>query len=86
MAQVLPNATKIRRVGLVTYGPGPYNQCNVKLVMRTVDALVPVSPLTDREDVATLEVGAIARFLTLVCSAGWRTHACGGSAMFSSVR
>ena len=31
LAQVLPSATKIRRVGLVTYGPGPYNQCNVKL-------------------------------------------------------
>jgi Ca-activated chloride channel family protein len=31
LAQVLPNATKFRRIGLVTYGPGPWNQCNVKL-------------------------------------------------------
>jgi len=52
LAQVLPNATKFRSVGLVTYGPGPYNQCNVKLnlkpttnaafpVMSAVNALVP---------------------------------------------
>ena len=31
LARVLPNATKFRRIGLVTYGPGPYNQCSVKL-------------------------------------------------------
>ena len=31
LATVVPNATKFRKVGLVTYGPGPYNQCNVKL-------------------------------------------------------
>ena len=31
LAQVLPSVTKFRRVGLVTYGPGPYNQCNVKV-------------------------------------------------------
>ncbi|MBK5197226.1 MAG: VWA domain-containing protein [Methyloceanibacter sp.] len=59
LAQVLPSATKFRRVGLVTYGPGPYNQCNVKLefkptadaaglIMSTVNALVPAgkTPLT----------------------------------------
>jgi Ca-activated chloride channel family protein len=59
LARVLPSATKIRRVGLVTYGPGPYNQCNVrldlkptedafKLIMRAVNALVPAgkTPLT----------------------------------------
>ena len=59
LAQVLPNATKFRRVGLVTYGPGPYNQCNVKLdlkptpqaanlIMGAVNALVPAgkTPLT----------------------------------------
>ena len=59
LAQVLPNATKHRRVGLITYGPGPYNQCNVKLdlkptpdaantIMNTVNALVPAgkTPLT----------------------------------------
>jgi Ca-activated chloride channel family protein len=59
LAQVLPNATKHRRVGLITYGPGPYNQCNVKLdlkptpdaarlIMSAVNALVPAgkTPLT----------------------------------------
>jgi Ca-activated chloride channel family protein len=59
LAQVLPSATRFRRVGLVTYGPGPYNQCNVKLefkptvdaaglIMSTVNALVPAgkTPLT----------------------------------------
>ena len=59
LAQVLPTATKHRRVGLITYGPGPYNQCNVKLdlkpmadafkpIMHAVNALVPAgkTPLT----------------------------------------
>jgi Ca-activated chloride channel family protein len=59
LAQVLPSATRFRRVGLVTYGPGPYNQCNVRLdlkptpnavtlIMRAVNALVPAgkTPLT----------------------------------------
>jgi len=59
LRQVLPSATKFRRVGLVTYGPGPYNQCNVQLdlkpmpdaakpIMRVVNALVPAgkTPLT----------------------------------------
>jgi len=52
LAKVLPNATRFRRVGLVTYGPGPYNQCNVKLdlkpmpnatapIMGAVNSLVP---------------------------------------------
>jgi Ca-activated chloride channel homolog len=51
-AQVLPSATRFRRVGLITYGPGPYQQCNVRLdlaptanaaafIMRTVNALTP---------------------------------------------
>jgi Ca-activated chloride channel family protein len=59
LSQVLPSATKFRRVGLITYGPGPYNQCNVKLdlkptldaadeIMSAVEALVPAgkTPLT----------------------------------------
>lgn len=59
LAHVLPNATKFRRVGLVTYGPGPYNQCNVKLefkpmanaarpIMGAVNGIVPAgkTPLT----------------------------------------
>ena len=31
LAQVLPNAAKFRKIGLITFGPGPYEQCNVKL-------------------------------------------------------
>jgi Ca-activated chloride channel family protein len=59
LAQVVPNATKVRKVGLVTYGPGPYNQCNVKLqfpptanaalpIMSAINSLVPAgrTPLT----------------------------------------
>jgi Ca-activated chloride channel family protein len=43
LAHVLPNASKWRRIGLVTYGPGPYNQCNVKLEFKPIsDAAVPV--------------------------------------------
>ncbi|MGH6866459.1 MAG: vWA domain-containing protein [Methyloceanibacter sp.] len=59
LAQVLPSATRFRRVGLVTYGPGPYNQCNVQLdlkptrdatepIMRAINSLIPAgkTPLT----------------------------------------
>ena len=59
LAQVLPSATRFRRVGLVTYGPGPYNQCNVQLelkpernaaktIMRAVNSIIPAgkTPLT----------------------------------------
>ena len=59
LAQVLPSATRFRRVGLVTYGPGPYNHCNVQLelkpetnaakpIMRAVNSLIPAgkTPLT----------------------------------------
>jgi len=59
LATVLPSATRFRRVGLITYGPGPYNQCNVHLdlrptanaaeaIMSVVDALTPAgkTPLT----------------------------------------
>jgi Ca-activated chloride channel homolog len=31
LAKILPSVTKFRRVGLITYGPGPYQQCNVEL-------------------------------------------------------
>jgi len=34
LAQVLPGATKFRKVGLITFGPGPYGQCNVALDFR----------------------------------------------------
>lgn len=60
LAQVLPSATKFRRVGLITYGPGAYQQCNVSLdlkptpdaagpIMSVVNGLVPAgrTPLTE---------------------------------------
>lgn len=34
LARVLPQATRRRKVGLITYGPGPYQQCNVELNLR----------------------------------------------------
>jgi Ca-activated chloride channel homolog len=59
LSHVLPSAARLRRVGLVTYGPGPYNQCNVSLdlkptanatepIMRAVNSIVPAgkTPLT----------------------------------------
>jgi Ca-activated chloride channel family protein len=59
LTKVLPGITRFRRVGLITYGPGPYNQCTVRLnleptenaadgIMREVNALVPAgrTPLT----------------------------------------
>lgn len=60
LARVLPSATRFRRVGLISYGPGPYGQCNVKLdlkptanaaslIMRDVETLVPAgkTPLSE---------------------------------------
>jgi Ca-activated chloride channel family protein len=60
LARVLPAATRYRRVGLITYGPGPYAQCNVRLnlkpvanaaglIMRDVETLVPAgkTPLSE---------------------------------------
>jgi Ca-activated chloride channel family protein len=52
LAKVLPSITRFRRVGLITYGPGPYQQCNVqlalkptpyaaRLIMQEVNALMP---------------------------------------------
>ncbi|MEG6507437.1 VWA domain-containing protein [Methyloligella sp. 2.7D] len=33
---VLPNVTRFRKVGLITYGPGPYQQCNVELDLKPI--------------------------------------------------
>jgi Ca-activated chloride channel homolog len=59
LAKVMPSVARIRRVGLITYGPGPHQQCNVELklrpapdagarIMREVNALTPAgkTPLT----------------------------------------
>jgi Ca-activated chloride channel family protein len=43
LAQVLPHATKFRKIGLITYGPGPYEQCNVQLNFEPIwDATAPI--------------------------------------------
>ena len=36
LGQALPNVTHFRRIGLITYGPGPYRQCNVDLDLRPI--------------------------------------------------
>jgi Ca-activated chloride channel family protein len=59
LAKVLPAITRFRKVGLITYGPGPYQQCNVQLnltpmpdaaplILEEVNALNPAgkTPLT----------------------------------------
>src|SRR6185295_18840428 len=59
LAEVLPSVTRVRRVGLITFGAGPYNQCNVKVdlppaedaaarILAVVKALTPAgkTPLT----------------------------------------
>jgi Ca-activated chloride channel family protein len=65
LGQVLPHAAKFRKIGLITYGPGPYNQCNVQLdfepmwnatepIMSAVNALNPAgkTPLVTAVKVA----------------------------------
>lgn len=37
LAEVLPNAAKFRKIGLITYGPGPYAQCNVTLDFKPME-------------------------------------------------
>jgi Ca-activated chloride channel family protein len=65
LAQVLPGAAKFRKIGLITYGPGPYAQCNVTLdfrpmpnaaepIMSVVNALNPAgkTPLVKAVEMA----------------------------------
>lgn len=57
--RALPSTMRSRRIGLITYGPGPYNQCNVEVklqpvqdasrkIMTEVNRLIPAgkTPLT----------------------------------------
>ena len=70
LAKVLPNVTRFRRVGLLSYGPGPYNHCNVELdlkptpnaadlIMGIVNSLVPAgkTPLTSAVEQAANVLG-----------------------------
>lgn len=60
LAEVLPGVTRFRHIGLITYGPGPYGQCNVALdfppipnaaerIMSVVNAINPAgkTPLVE---------------------------------------
>jgi Ca-activated chloride channel family protein len=49
LAQVLPGAAKFRKIGLITYGPGPYAQCNVALDFRPMpNATEPIMSVVNR--------------------------------------
>jgi Ca-activated chloride channel family protein len=50
LAQALPRVTHFRRIGLITYGPGSYRQCNVELKLRPV----PNAAQRIMNDVSTL--------------------------------
>ncbi len=70
LSRVLPDVTPVRKIGLMSYGPGPYNKCeNIELqlkpdrytpsqIMSRVDALVPAgrTPLTDAVKLAAEEL------------------------------
>lgn len=49
LGQVLPGASKFRKIGLITYGPGPYQQCNVLLDHRPMwNATKPIMSIVNR--------------------------------------
>jgi len=50
LAQALPHVTHYRRIGLITYGPGSYRQCNVELNLRPI----PDAAQRIMHDVSTL--------------------------------
>jgi hypothetical protein len=41
LTKVLPSVTRFRHVGLISYGPGPYNQCNVHLNLKPLGVVRP---------------------------------------------
>lgn len=48
LAQALPRVTHFRKIGLITYGPGPYQQCNVNLDLKPIaDAAEPILHAVD---------------------------------------
>lgn len=48
LRRVLPRAAQFRRIGLITYGPGPYDQCNVSLELRPrANAATPIMSVVD---------------------------------------
>jgi Ca-activated chloride channel family protein len=70
LGQVLPTAAKFRKIGLITYGPGPYQQCNVRVnyqpmwqatkpIMSSVNRLTPAgkTPLVQAVKTAAAVLG-----------------------------
>jgi len=91
LAKVLPAITRFRRVGLITYGPGPYQQCNVRLalkptpdaaglIMQEVNALQPAgkTPLTEAVEQAA-EVLEYQKKPSLIVVLTDGEETCGGS-------
>lgn len=49
LGKILPRVTRFRQVGLITYGPGPYQQCNVQLDFKpTANASGPILATVNR--------------------------------------
>ena len=49
LGQVLPDAARFRKIGLITYGPGPYEQCNVQLDFRPMpNATKPIMSIVNK--------------------------------------
>ena len=91
LAKILPSVTRHRRVGLITYGPGVWNQCNVHLdlapeanstdrIMAAINALVPAgkTPLTAAVEQAA-EVLAFRSKPALIVLLTDGEETCGGS-------
>ena len=70
LSRVLPDITPVRKIGLISYGPGPHSKCdNIELqlkldrytpsqIMSRIDALVPAgrTPLTEAVQLAAEEL------------------------------
>jgi Ca-activated chloride channel family protein len=98
LRQILPSVTRFRKVGLITYGSGAWNQCNIDLalkpapnaagaIMAVIDALRPAgrTPLTD----AVVQAAEVLDFrqkpgVIVVLTDGEET--CGGSPCATSHR
>jgi Ca-activated chloride channel family protein len=98
LRQILPSVTRFRKVGLITYGSGAWNQCNIDLalkpapnaagaIMSVIDALRPAgrTPLTD----AVVQAAEVLDFrqkpgVIVVLTDGEET--CGGSPCATSHR
>ena len=98
MREILPSVTRFRRVGLITYGSGAWNQCSIRLdlkptpnaadrIMAAIDALRPAgrTPLTD----AVAQAAEVLDYrnkpgLIVVLTDGEET--CGGSPCSTSER